>query len=174
MNKKDCNILALDLANNCGYAIYKNGQIVDFGSWDLLKHKRGEVSKPKTQLNALLGWVVRTYDIQHIVMEGAYIPVNDGRENYVSLNAAKSLLKLHGVAELFCELNNIPFSEIQPMTAKGFMFGANRRMKRQILKSKMIVEVERLGYVLPKQHTDDVADAIGILCTYLNEKIECS
>ena len=51
------------------------------------------------------------------------------------------------------------------------MFNAKKTMSRDILKRAMIVTVESLGYELPEKHPDDVADAIGILCTKLGKFI---
>ena len=42
-------ILSLDLANSCGYAVYKGGQIVGYGVWNLCKHKRGTPKQPQIE-----------------------------------------------------------------------------------------------------------------------------
>lgn len=166
-------ILALDLAHSCGYAIYENGQIIEHGVWNLRQHNRGEEEQPQIRLVKLLEYTIRNYNIEHIVLEDVYLPVNDGKSPYKSYSPFISLTKLHGLVEYVCATYNVSYSRINAMQAKRFMFRANNRMNRDTLKSLMIREVERLGYELQKQHTDDEADAIGILCTFLNEKIEC-
>ena len=164
-------ILSLDIANSCGYAVYNGNKIINYGVWDLLKHKRGEEPQPHIELYEQLENITKRYEITHIVIEDAYIPTNDKEGEYKSYNASKSLLKKHGVVDLFCECYNIDYSTITPMAAKRFMFRATNKMRRDILKARMIEAVEDLGYILPSKHTDDAADAIGILCTYLNTKI---
>ena len=166
-------ILSLDLANSCGYAVYKDNKIIDYGVWDLCKHKRGERKQSHIELYELLEDAAKKYGITKIVVEDVYFPTNDKDGEYKSYNAAKSLLKLHGVVALFCECYyNMPCHLVGAMEAKRFMFRATNKMGRDILKKRMIDEVEALGYTLPEKHKDDAADAIGILCTFLNEKIK--
>lgn len=165
-------ILSLDLANSCGYAVYKGGRIVAYGVWNLCKHKRGIPKQSHIELYELLERATQKYGITKIVLEDVYFPANNKENEYKSYNAVKSLLKLQGVVALFCECYNIPYHPIGAMIAKRFMFRATNKMGRDILKKRMILAVEALGYTLPERHKDDVADAIGILCTYLNEKIK--
>ena len=165
-------ILSLDLANSCGYAVYEENKIIDYGVWDLCKHKRGAPKQPHIELYELLEQTTNKYGITHIVLEDVYFPTNDKDGKYKSYNAAKSLLKLHGVVALFCECYyNMPCHLVGAMEAKRFMFRATNKMGRDILKKRMIDEVEALGYTLPDKHKDDVADAIGILCAYLSTKV---
>ncbi len=164
-------ILSLDLANSCGYAVYKDNKILNYGVWDLCKHKRGAPKQPHIELYELLEQTTNKYGITHIVLEDVYIPVNNKENEYKSYNAAKSLLRLHGVVALFCECYNLDYTLKSAMEAKRFMFRATNKMGRDILKKRMILAVEALGYTLPEKHKDDVADAIGILCAYLNAKV---
>lgn len=164
-------ILSLDIANSCGYAVFKDDKIIDYGVWNLCRHKRGKEPTTHIELYEQLERITKRHKITHLVIEDAYIPANNKESNYKSLNAPKSLLKKHGVVALFCECYNMSCDIITPMRAKRFMFKANKSMGRDLLKVAMINEVRKLGYTLPQQHTDDVADAIGILCTHLNRKI---
>lgn len=171
--KKQQTILALDIAGSCGYAVYKNGEITDYGVWDLKKHARGESVKPHITFYEHLAEMLEKHEITHIVAEDVYFPVNDGTGRYIDPNAAFALSKLHGVLECFLECNDgVTHSTMSAWAAKRFMFSARKGMTRPILKKAMMLAVEELGYKLPPQHADDVADAIGILCCYLNEKVK--
>ena len=161
------NVVALDIANHTGYAVYKDGEIIDYGAWDLTKHEKGEEPKTHQALADRVCEIVEKYNITHIVMEDAYFPSNDQDGKYKSYDAGKSLMRKHGVVLLYCEDHNITYSFVNPWRTKCFMFNAKKTMSRDILKRAMIVTVEGLGYELPAKHNDDVADAIGILCTHL-------
>ena len=172
MLKTNKRILSLDIATSCGYAVYADGKVLDYGAWQLDKHKRGEESRPYTTLYNMLSGIRQKYDIDYIVAESAFIPANNKSGEYKSLAAAESLLQKHGVVKMFCESSKIPYSEVSPLAAKRFMFNYRNGMTRETAKAAMINAVKRLGYELPNtKQAEDIADALGILFTKLGGTI---
>lgn len=172
MLKTNKRILSLDIATSCGYAVYADGKVIDYGAWQLDKHKRGEEPRPYTTLYNMLSGIRQKYDIDYIVAESAFIPANNKSGEYKSLAAAASLFAKHGVVEMFCESNKIPYSEVSPLAAKRFMFNYRYGMRRETAKAAMINAVQRLGYELPNtKQAEDMADALGILFTKLGGTI---
>ncbi len=165
------NILALDLATSCGYAIYINDKVVKYGVENLCKRKEEHTRYYK--LWEWLGKIIEEYQINKIVMEDVFVPKNE--EKYKTYKACKVLFELRGVVK--CVSVEYGIKEpiiINAMSAKNFMFTPTYKASQEMLKKGMIKAVEALGYKLPARNTDDIADAIGILCTYLNKKIQAT
>lgn len=163
-------ILSLDTASKItGYAIYKNDKIINSGVWKI------DQSKPFSDLEGKIISVLRKYNITQIVAEDIYKSKDTRLQS-----AFDKLSKCHGVLNLISEKSGIPLTLIDPRKAKREMWGyttarpSYRTMPRGEQKAHMIRAVERLGYTLSINHngkkSDDEADAIGILITYLNGK----
>ncbi len=175
--KKTKVIVALDTATSCGYAIYGNGEILEYGVCNLERHKRGEPVQKEKQLYELLQGIAKDYDITEIIAEDIFKKkVKNVYEAEEAENTFKQLGCFQGVIKLFCQYNGITSEFQKRYTAIRFMFGSTSLSGRGAIKKAMILEVERLGYNLKQfgTHAEDAADAIGILCTYLNKKIKAS
>lgn len=171
-NKKDNTILALDAASKfCGYAVYKDGKVIDYGTWNLQAHERGVTPTPFANLQAKLIEVIGKYGINRIVMEDVFVPKNENR--YKSYMASVVLFEVRGVVRLVCEICKIPYPDVyKSWNIKAFMFHIPREYTRQTLKIFMCKTVERLGYKLPEKGADDTADALAVLFFALNEKLQ--
>lgn len=163
-------ILSLDLANSCGYAVYKNDKVVEYGVWNLKQHERNKDAKPHARLYDLLTAIQEKHDINYIVVEDAYIP-DDFSKCHIYKDAYTHLLRLHGVLAMFCEDTETPLRLINSICVKHFMFSYSRNMPRETRKKLMVKAVQNLGYELPQYHADDVADAIGVLLYSLGTQI---
>lgn len=171
-NKKDNAILALDAASKlCGYAVYKDGKVIDYGTWNLQEHQRGVKPTPFANLQAKLIEVISKYNISRVVMEDVFVPKNENR--YMSYTASEVLFEVRGVVRLVCEICKIPYPDVyKSWNIKSFMYHIPREYTRQTLKTFMCKTVERLGYILPEKGADDTADALGVLFYALNEKLQ--
>ncbi len=159
-------ILALDTAETTGYAIYKDGKILDSGIWRLRKtQKAGDMRC--SDLRDHLQRTIKKYAITKIVPEDIFLSDKKGLENVF-----KCLGELRGVIRLSAYDNELPEPIfVNPLCAKRYMLGLTEKQVHHIPKDKqkesMTKRVTELGY---KLHTtkDDEADAIGILLTYLH------
>lgn len=162
------NILALDTASKkTGFAIYRNDKIVAHGVWKIDQYK------PFSDLEAKILSAISKHKITHIVAEDIY------KSQDVRLQSAfDKLSRCHGILNLISEKTQLPLILIDPRKAKREMWGyttanpIHRTMPREEQKARMIRAVERLGYTLSTDRngnkSDDEADAIGILLTYLH------
>ena len=163
-------ILSLDTASKItGYAIYRNGKITDSGAWKI------DQCKPFSDLEEKITYALNKYNVTHIVAEDIYKSQDTRLQS-----AFDKLSKCHGVLNLISEKTDIPLTLIDPRKAKRDMWGyttarpSYRTMPREEQKTRMIRAVERLGYKLETDRngkpSNDQADAIGILITYLNRR----
>lgn len=151
-------ILALDTATTTGYAIYKNGKIIEHGIWKL------NILDRYKQLYAQLTKTIRKYHVTTIVAEDIF-KSKDQR----LISAYQVLAELRGVIELVAQRNNLGLSFLNPLIVKSRMipsFSYKTKGTRADQKKAMINAITRLGYVL-NTTKDDEADAIGILITYV-------
>ena len=160
-------IIALDTASRItGYAIYKEGKIIVHGAWKI------DQSKPFSDLEGKIASAIKKYNVTHMVAENIYKSQDTRLQS-----AFDKLSKCHGVLHLISEKTAIPLTLIDPWRAKREMWGyttarpSHRTMSREEQKARMIRAVERLGYILSTDRngnkSNDQADAIGILITYL-------
>lgn len=162
--KKDQTILALDTATHCGYAVYKNGKVVAAGVWNL-DRKTNDISNRHVNLYDRLNYIIDRWNVTHIVKEDVYLSHEDHRQD----NAFKVLCELGGVVKAIAGLRGVSAIEIQTKCMQRFIFG--RVLKREQAKQAMCNVMTRLGYELPSTHKDDMADALGLLFTYLQATI---
>lgn len=160
-------ILSLDTASRItGYAIYRNGKIIDSGAWKI------DQSKPFSDLEEQITTALKKYNVTHIVAEDIYKSQDTRLQS-----AFDKLSKCHGVLNLISEKTDTPLTLIDSRKAKREMWGyttarpSYRTMPREEQKARMVRAVERLGYILSTDRngnkSNDQADAIGILITYL-------
>lgn len=159
-------ILALDTAETTGYAIYKDGKILDSGVLRLRNTpKAGD--KRCADLYDRLQQTIKKYDITKIVAEDIFLSDKKGFEN-----VCICLSELRGIIRLSATHNSLPVPIfINPLCAKRHILGMTenkvRYTPRNRQKEAMTKRIAELGY---KLHTtkDDESDAIGILLTYLH------
>lgn len=164
MLRNEQTILALDTATHCGYAVYKNGKVITAGVWNLERKTDGTTSTHAALYNRLHATLER-YNITHIVKESVYLDTTDHRKD----NAFKVLCELGGIVRLSAQLHNIPAFEIATKAMHRYMF--KKTLKRATAKEYMCNRMKHLGYVLPSRNADDMADALGLLFTYLQKEI---
>lgn len=177
---KRIKILALDTASyNTGWAIYHNGKITDSGTLTLKGN--GETNTEKTnerlrQLFTKLDTLISKHKITQLVAEDIFNDKDPRKKR-----AFKVLGFCRGVLESLGELYQLPPTKyLDPLIAKREIWGYNRglRLHRKLSseqqKERMIKAVEGLGYQLKTNRngkkSEDQADAIGILITYLKQK----
>ena len=162
--KKDQTILALDTATHCGYAVYKNGKVITAGVWNLDRKANGVTNRYGTLYDRIQATIER-YKITHIVKEDVYLDTTSHQKD----NAFKVLCNLAGVVELVAFDYNVTITNIETRKMQRFMFG--RLAQRFDAKQAMCNQITQLGYTLPSTHKDDMADALGLLFTYIGQTI---
>ncbi len=169
-------ILSLDTAESTGYAIYQGGEIVIHGVWKLPKEKK------QSALFDRLEHTVATYGITHIVAEDIFCAFTTDEKQYrKNVSVYGGLSQLRGIIEAVAQRHNLVFNVIQPVKVKEYMWNARfydlrgkpKNISREEQKQKMIKAVAALGYELMQtkegDESDDEADAIGILITYVGK-----
>ena len=163
-------ILALDTASKLtGWAIYKNGAITKSGVWRLNQRK------PLSDLESRITATLSQYNATVIVAENIY------KSQDTRLQSAFDVLsQCQGVVKCISQRTDTPLTLIDPRRAKRAIWGyttsnpRHKTMPRAEQKARMVRAVQRLGYTLETDHngnpSNDQADAIGILITYLNGK----
>lgn len=171
-------ILALDTASyTTGYAVYTNGSITAHGFIKL--RGKGATDTERTQARTSQLYVkardlISKYKITQIVAEDIFRDSDPKKKSAVEL-----LAMCRGVViAANTEKELPPVQYINPLRVKNYMWGytSSRKDHREMLqeehKARMIRAVERLGYILSTDRngnkSDDEADAIGILLTYLH------
>ena len=156
------NILALDTASHkTGYAIYKDGKLLETGVWLL---------KQTTRFADLYEHITKTveaHDINVILAEDVF-------KDDSKTNAFEVLCECRGVVELCTQqlkLHETRF--LSPMRVKQEIWGYNpKRYKshREITRSRqkllMIKYLSDMGYIDQDNTNDDEADAIGLLIAF--------
>lgn len=156
---KNQTILALDSATKTGWAIYKNGKIIKHGT------KRLKPSTRELDYGEWLTKIIETNKITTIVAEDIY------REHHRTQDKAfQTLSQLQGVLKYICGINEVDLIFLNPLMIKNHMIPSIRKHEREQDKIRMINRVKKLGYELETDSSDDEADAIGILITYLDNK----
>ena len=84
--------------------------------------------------------------------------------------AFQTLAQLQGVLMYLSDKHVIELKFIEPLRVKNHMIPSIRPHSRTEDKSRMINRVKKLGYELETDKSDDEADAIGIMITYLDDK----
>lgn len=153
-------ILSIDGATKTGYAIYKNGEIIEHGT---------ERFTPSKRIYQYGNWLVQMIDkwqITHIAAEDIYREHSRTRDN-----AFYVLAKMQGVLEYIAFTNGVELTLLNPLQVKSKMIPSFRKKySRDEDKQRMINRIKRLGYQLETDKADDEADAIGILITYLDNR----
>ena len=156
------NILSLDTASrNTGYAIYKDGKLLDTGVWRLKgKTKYWDLYKHITE-------TITKYGISLILAEDIY---KDKSKAY----AYDILCECRGIVELCAQQMGLQETKfISAMRVKNTIWGYNPKryqLHRDFTRSKqkgiMIDAIAKLGYMSPNNTNDDEADAIALLIAY--------
>ncbi|MDE6223371.1 MAG: crossover junction endodeoxyribonuclease RuvC [Muribaculaceae bacterium] len=163
-------ILALDTASRLtGYAIYKDGAIIESGVWRLNTLRK--LSDLESRITATL----TKYHITEIVAENIY------KSQDTRLQSAFDVLsQCQGVLRCISEKTDTPLTLIDPRRAKRAIWGyttsnpRHKTMPRAEQKERMVRAIQRLGYTLEADRngnpSNDQADAIGIMLTHLLAK----
>ena len=152
-------ILSLDSATKTGWAIYKNGKIEKHAT------KRFNASTRVAEYGKWLEKLITRNKINTIVAEDIF------REHSRTKDRAfQTLAQLQGVLMYLSDKHVIELKFIEPLRVKNHMIPSIRPHSRTEDKSRMINRVKKLGYELETDKSDDEADAIGIMITYLDDK----
>lgn len=154
-------ILSVDAAQKTGWAIYKNGRIIEHGTKQL---------KRTSKFGSYGEWLKRMinkYNVNCIVAEDVFRKKDHTREN-----AYSALTKMQGVLLYVIETEGLESAFLNPLLVKDTMIPTVywKKHERTEDKKRMINRVQSLGYGLDSDTADDEADAIGILITYLKSK----
>lgn len=161
-------ILAIDTASvKSGYAIYRDGKIIEYGT--IKTRCKGDTSeKRKTSrlghLSTQLDTIIKKHKVTHVVMEDIY-----HTKEWKLQSAERCLSECRGVVVAVAHLNDITnITYINPIMAKQHMWNYSYRntLTRAQQKERMCRAVALLGYDVV---TDDEADAIGIMITYIEQ-----
>lgn len=150
-------ILSIDGATKTGWAIYKDGRIILHGTKKFIPQRR------YIDYFRWLMEIITKYKITHIVAEDIF------REHSRTMdNAFYVLSKMQGVLECAAGINGKTITLLNPLQVKNNMIPSLKPHNRKNDKIRMINRVNFLGYQLETEKSDDEADAIGILITYLD------
>lgn len=148
-------ILALDTATKCGWALWRDGELISSGVWNFGSKTTGrKLSKFATQLIK----IIQDERITEIVAEDIFL--DNGRPK-----AFWSLGAMRGVLLSVCEYLNVPKYFIAPQQHKRYLCRSNYATKTDTQTA-----LQRLGY--GKIVSDDEADAIAILLTHIQAPIK--
>ena len=158
--EKERVILSIDGATRTGYAIYKGGAIIAHGTKQFTPSKRVE------QYGDWLQQTIGEWQVTEIVTEDIY-----REHDHTKDRAFLSLALMQGALRVITYQNGITPTFLNPLLIKSHMIPSFGRKKctREENKQRMINRVKGYGYQLEHDNTDDEADAIGILITYLDE-----
>lgn len=170
-------ILALDTASyTTGYAIYKNGAIMSYGSIKLKGKGATDTERTQDRISQLYAKVrdlISKHEITQIVAEDIFRDSDPKKKSAVEVLA----MCRGAVIAANTEKQLLPIQYINPLRVKNYMWGYtssrkdHREMSHEEHKARMCRAVERLGYILNTDRKgnkdNDTADAIGILITYL-------
>lgn len=156
------NILALDTASHkTGYAIYKDGKILDSGVWVL---KRDENF---LDLYRHIKRTINAYDINVILAEDIFKAED-------KTNAYEVLCECRGIIQLCTQQYKLQETRfLSPLRVKQLIWGYNpkakkthRNITRTEQKNIMIRCMQNMGYIAQDNTKDDEADAIGLLIAF--------
>lgn len=137
------NILAIDQASNCGWAISKE----IYGTWDLTTRKDESIGMKLLRFRSKLKEICDTEHIELIVYERVA-----GQFKASIIHAAK----LVAIIESYCEENGINYKAYSAKEIKLFATGKGKAGKPLMIQAAK----EKYGY----DGTDDnIADALHIL-----------
>ena len=148
-------ILALDTATKCGWAIWSDGKLIKSGVWNFGSKTTG---RKLSNFAAKLFEVIQREHITEIVAEDIYL--DRGRPK-----AFWSLGMMRGVLLSVVEYLDIPISFIEPQQHKRYLCRSSYATKADTQQA-----LQRLGYGFIE--SDDEADAIAILLTYIQAPIQ--
>lgn len=143
-------ILALDTATKCGWALHRDGKIIDSGVWDFTAKTIG---RKLSKFYSLLKTIVERESVSEIVAEDIYIDTSRPK-------AFQRLGEMRGLLLLIGELYDIPINFIEPSEHKRYLCRSSYASKEDTQQA-----IERLGY--GHIASNDEADAIAILLTYI-------
>ncbi len=149
------NILALDPATHCGWALYHNGNLTASGTWDLSIRRDESGGMRLVRLRGKLMEVMQGIDL--VVFESAR---NAGPRMQGALVVQS---ELQGVIKLFCECEHRQYRGYSPTEIKRFATG-----KGNAKKPDMIEAAKRL-WPMENVVSDDQADALCLLSLALSE-----
>lgn len=146
------NILGLDQAKKTGYSIYRKGEIIRGGVWDLNKIK--DRSEQLFFYYNTLMKIIKRERITEIVAEDTY---NDNHKNTLI-----SLGEMRGVMLLAACQSHLPVAFISPLEHKLFTTGNKYANKAETMSA-----LDNLGY---SYKDDNEADSISILLCHLKNR----
>ncbi len=143
-------ILALDTATKCGWALWRDGELISSGVWNFGSNTTG---RKLSNFAAKLFEVIQREQITEIVAEDIFL---DKRRP----KAFWSLGAMRGVLLLVVEYLDLSISFIEPQQHKRYLCRSNYATKADTQKA-----LQRLGY--GQIESNDEADAIAILLTHI-------
>lgn len=148
-------ILALDTATKCGWALWRDGKLINSGVWDFTANTIGrKLSKFYSQLQS----IVESEAVTEIVAEDIFMDKS-------RLKAFQRLGEMRGLLLLVGEEYNIPIDFIEPQQHKLYLCRSSYATKADTQKA-----LQRFGY--GHIESNDEADAIAILLTYIQAPIQ--
>lgn len=142
-DKKISNILAIDPATKCGWAL--TNEI--FGCWDLSIKKDESAGMRLIRFKSKLQEIISISPLDIIVFEGV---------SGISPMAVQTHSKLIGQIEVFCHENNIDFKGYKATAIKKFATGKGNANKNRMIEEACI----QYGY---SGNDDNEADALHLL-----------
>ncbi len=143
-------LLALDLGSHCGFAVFKNGEIIS-GTKKLQIDKR-KFGRRFLEFRNWLLQMIAVHDIREIYFERVF--------GHLGTEAAHCYGGFMYTLATVCLEKNIPCMGFTVQTIKKFMTG-----KGNANKEEMIAAAKARGF---NPQTDDEADAIAIMLLALN------
>ena len=143
-------ILALDTATKCGWALWRDGKLINSGVWNFGSKTTG---RKLSNFAAKLFEVIQHEQITEIVAEDIFLDKSKPKV-FMSLGA------MRGVLLLVVEYLDMPISFIEPQQHKRYLCHSSYATKADTQKA-----LQRLGY--GQIESNDEADAIAILLTYI-------
>lgn len=147
-------ILSLDTANKCGWAIWRNGSIVNSGVWNFTSKTIG---RKLTKFSSQLTEIIVSWKVTDIVAEDIYLDTSRPK-------AFWRLGEMRGVLLAVAEQHNIAVNFIEPSQHKRYLCHSSYATKSDTQNA-----LQRLGY--GEIFSNDEADAIAILLTYIKAPI---
>lgn len=146
-SSKQYNILAIDPATNCGWAMETEGEL-RYGQWTFTLKKGMSPGMKWVKFESMFLETVKFYNINMVAFELPMATMHAG--------AAIHHAKLNGIMEKVCADLDIDYVTYSPSEIKKFATGKGNAKKDQMIQAAK----ESLGY---QGDNDNEADALWIL-----------
>lgn len=144
---KQPNLLAIDPATQCGWALHTPGFPTTYGVWDLSTRKDESNGMKWLRFRAKLREVCETFPITAMVVERPA-----GRHGHAMMHQSK----LIAILEAYCEENGVEYCAYSSGEIKKLATGRGNCSKEDMIEAAQ----EQLGY---EGNDDNEADALWLL-----------